>query len=262
MRPSTPLEFPGSRYVAGWWKQLAPLRPRALWVAHLLFHHVEALVRTSRPAALDPLTGLLLQAIRPGETQAGLAARLGVAPQLAGRLLRQLHAEGLAQENCNHPWKLTPLGEQALAQGNYIRPGHERRLFHFVQNETGRPPQYLPLADAHTHPWPAELGWSFAVGVLRHCAEQPAEWKQQHGFPRDVEAIVEGPAAPAGVPAWQSVIVDRPGHLPAALVLAPSEHGERLLGFAVSADGWTLHAREAAFIVHAGWQEVFPDLAT
>src|SRR5262249_35580821 len=45
MMVSSSLAYPGSRSLAGWWRQLAPLHPRAVWLAHLLLHRVEALVR-------------------------------------------------------------------------------------------------------------------------------------------------------------------------------------------------------------------------
>lgn len=45
MTAVAPLTFPGTRALAGWWRLLAPRQPRAMWVAHLLLHRIEALVR-------------------------------------------------------------------------------------------------------------------------------------------------------------------------------------------------------------------------
>ena len=256
MRPSTPLDFPGSRYVAAWWKQLAPLRPRALWAAHFLLHRVEALARTSRVIRPDGATHLLLQAVAPGATAAALEARLCVRRQVVGRLLRQLLGEGLLENTADDRWGLTPLGRAALEQGAYARAGCERRPFHFVENESGRPPHFLNLSSGGV-PWAADDGWTFDLGVLRDGAARPAEWKERHGFPADVvEVLDETAAAP-----WQAVAVDRPGYLAAAVVLTPAEPGERLVGYAVNPDGWDLRADPAAFAVADGWRDAFPDLA-
>ena len=64
-----PWTFPGSRTLAGWWRQLAPLQPRQLWVGHLLFHRVEALVGLNQMRRPDRFTRLVLDAIasRPGQ---------------------------------------------------------------------------------------------------------------------------------------------------------------------------------------------------
>ncbi len=262
MRPSPPLEFPGGRYVAAWWKQLSPLRPRALWVGHLLLHHVEALARTSRPTRTDPLTGLLLRAVAGGETVANLEKQLCLERPFVSQLLHQLQADGLVTTSVNGHWDLSPLGRQALEQGVYARPGRERRAFHFLENEAGRAPQFLRLARPSGRPWPADENWTFDISLLRECVGQPAAWKRQHDFPEDVEGFPDTQDLPRGVPAWQAVAVDRPEYLPAVLVLAPGEQGERLCGFAVEPETWALNARETVFQVPEGWPEVFPDLAS
>jgi hypothetical protein len=64
---------------------------------------------------------------------------------------------------------------------------------------------------------------------------------------------------PTDVPAWQRVVVDRPERLSALLLLDAT--GDRLLGFTVKPEGWTLLSERPLFELPTGWQEVFPDLA-
>lgn len=259
MRSSAPLDYPGGRHVAAWWKQLTSLRPCALWVAHLLVHRVDALVRGTRLVGLDSFTRLVLEALVPGLTTGGLAARLGVGSPVAGRLLRQLQTDDLLRVDADGRWVLTAQAQQALDQGGYTRPGYERRTFAFVENETGRPPHFLNFLASTGTPAPAGPDWTFDVDHLRDCVRNSADWKARYGFPLDVDEVADSPA-PAGPP-WQAVILDRPAFLPAALVLTPADPGERLLGYALEPAGWALHARQAVCAVEAGWQEVFPDLA-
>jgi hypothetical protein len=268
MTAAPSLAFPGSRVVAGWWRQLAPLRPRALWVAHLFFHRVEALARVARPERLDSFRRAILKALAaaPAKTVPGLDARLHLGPQVLRQVLERLHADGLAEAGAGGGWASTALGRQALDRGEYPRAGYERRVFHFVENRRG-PPQFLNLNPALPSPFPAPEGWRFDAGLLEACPRRPDEWKRRHGFPADVERVLRGGAETGqvnnAVPEWRRVILDQPEHLPAALVLAPGADGggERLLGFAVRPEGWALQAPEAAFSLGAGWQETFPDLA-
>lgn len=258
MRPTAPLDFPGGRQVAGWWKQLAPLRPQTLWIAHLLIHRVEALVRSSRSVPLEDLTRLVLEALAPGLTPAGLAARLAVSQVVARRLLQQLQADELTQANADGSWTLTALARHALAQGSYTRLEHERRAFAFVENEAGQPPHFLNLLAPADSPALVGPDWTFDVSQLRECVRNSADWKQRHGFPLDVLEIADSPD-PAGPP-WQAVVLDRPTSLPVALVQVSGDEGARLHGYALEPAGWTLHARQALFKVAGEWSPVFPDL--
>lgn len=261
MRLSTPLEFPGSRYVAGWWKQLAPLRPRQLWVGHLLFHQVEAPVQTAQTVTLDRFTRLLLCSLHTPRTVAQLADRLCVAPTVADRLVEELRRDGLTIPGGQGLWSASPRGQQTLAEGHYFRLGHERRLFHFLTSTSGQAPEFLRGPERLLPP-PADLTeWHFEPAWLQACVARPREWKEQRQFPLDIEAVGTEVAFPAGAPAWQSVLVDRPGYLVAALVLAPAESGERLLAFPVDPESWAMPAREAAFIAAGDPRGVLPDLA-
>src|SRR5438067_13261179 len=160
--------FPGSRVLAGWWRQLTPYRPEEVWVAHLALHRVEALVELTHPCHPDPFTLLVLGALRlehthtPGAGPVGdalrrLDERLHLGPALLRQILRALRAEGLAAENGTGGWGLTALGEQALQGGEYPQRTQERRSVHFVQprdNGPGASPHFLNLNSHDNTPAP------------------------------------------------------------------------------------------------------------
>jgi hypothetical protein len=269
MTPAASLPWPGGRTLAGWWPQLAARQPRALWVAHLFLHRIEACVARARARSADPFTRQVLQAVGPGLAVAQIEARLGLGTQLLRRVLHGLDRERLARPDAAGRWALTALGTEALRHGSYPSPEYERRIFHFRdRGRPGEPPQFLHLTAHAGTDWPARPGWTFDAAHLRACVERPAEWKRRHGFPTDVEAIV-GPApeasqpcpngsAPA-VPEWQRVILDQAEHLLIMLLLGPGPDGDVLLGFTARQDGWTLQP-EPALSLAAGWQEAFPEL--
>src|SRR5262245_57747564 len=126
MTPASSLAFPGSRKLAGWWRLLAPYQPQALWVGHLLFHHVEALVRLTQFGPADAFNLFLLRAValvdaETGATLAGasldrLDDRLGLGRPVLRQALRGLEAEGLIWPiPARGSWSLTDLGRQALS---------------------------------------------------------------------------------------------------------------------------------------------------
>ncbi len=269
MTAAGPLAFPGSRVLAGWWPQLAPLRPRKLWAGHFLLHRVEALVEVGRPVGLEPFRRLVLQALDlvAPPTVPALDAQLHLGPQVLGRVLHGLHAEGLAEQAGGGQWQATALARQALHQGSYEQLSRERHVFHFLEPpRRAAAPPFLDVRRPSAAPCPAPEGWAFDPAQLDACLRQPAEWKQQRGFPPEVRQVlgVRGlnGSGPPVAPAWQQVIVDQPEHLLALVALVPAEgQGERLLGFGVKQEGWALQGGEPAFTVGAGWQELFPELA-
>src|SRR3954452_6774163 len=123
MTAPAPLAFPGSRSLAGWWRQLAPVQPRGLWIGHLFLHRIEALVSLVRPCRADPFQQLILKALAltAGETAAQLEQRLHLGRPILGRVLTGLQKEGLVRSSPDSPWRLTPAGRQALEHGEYPR---------------------------------------------------------------------------------------------------------------------------------------------
>jgi hypothetical protein len=272
------LAFPGSRKLAAWWRQLAPYCPQTVWFGHLLLHHVEALVRLSRPCRLDRLALFVLKALAlaesapgsPQETLQYVDDRLHLGRQVLGQSLRGLEAEGLTKIGPEGSWRLTILGRQALDHREYPQVRHERRTFHFIDQRrdgVGRRLQFLDVHNSTGIPWPAAEGLEFDLAALQACLRQPEEWKRQHGFPPEAQAILtmesepgENPSS-SQPPAWQRVVVDRPEQISAVLLLAPRAGGNpQLVGLAVRQDGWVLQSSEPLFTLVGGWQEIFPQL--
>jgi hypothetical protein len=270
MTVASPLVFPGSRTLASWWKQLASFQPQAFWTGHLFLHRVEALAALQFVVPLEPIGRFVLKALAlTGRGSfADLEQRLHLGLPLLRQLVRHLQSEQLVLPEAAETWTLTALGRQALEQDSYARTQTERRAFYFVENEQSlQPPHFLSFrTQPTTQAWPIIDGWRFEPSHLRDCIVRPVAWKQQFGFPLDVQQIVgaepgRDPGA-LGAPAWQRVIFDRPERMVVAVILAPSgEGGEKLLGFSVQPEGWILHSSEPAFVVEATWQGVFPDLA-
>ncbi len=263
MRPPPPLVFPSSRVLAGWWHQLAPLAPRSLAVGHLLLHHVEALVVAEGGPPLDPLSAFSLRALAlsPPVSRDELEGRLHLGRQLLGRLLGELAAAGLAEADAAGRWRPTDAG-RSLVEGVASRhPAHERRAFHFRDAPPG---EFVPIGDADGAPVVPPAGWTFDPAALRHCIEQPAEWKRRRGFPAEVRALLapEAPDGPGEPPAWQRVVLDRAEHLVLALLSVPGGVAEgELRGFAVEPRGWQLVAGRPVLAMGAGWPEAFPEVA-
>jgi hypothetical protein len=265
-----PLVFPGSRTLAGWWKHLAPLQPRALWVGHLFLHRVEALVALQLLSALDPLWIFVLRALAltDGGSLQELDQRLHLGLPLLRRLVGRLDGEKLIRIREDGTWSLTDLGRQALDQGSYPRVSHERRAFYFLENEQQvRPPHFLNFRTRSPM-----LAWSgvedlrFEPGHLEACVGRPVEWKRRYGFPTEVQQIMSGGApdeASVLTPQkWQCIVLDRPERLMAALVVEASGGiSERFVGFPIQLEGWVLQVSEPAFVIEVDWQEAFPEVA-
>src|SRR5262249_4775940 len=128
------LPFPGGRTLAGWWRQLAPWRPQALWVAHLLVHKIEARVRLHRVVHADPVELMVLEGLKMalGMEMDRLDQHLHLGRQVLTQLLHNLNAAGLAESDGAGLFVLTALGHTALASGHYSCAALERRLFYFL----------------------------------------------------------------------------------------------------------------------------------
>jgi hypothetical protein len=264
MKAAPPLVFPSGRVLAGWWRQLAPLAPRALAVARILLHHVEALVLSERSTPLDPLASFVLRALSQSASLplADLEGRVPVGRQFLRRVLAGLTAGALAEVDDGGHWRATGAGRAVAEAGEDRRAGYERRTFHFRDTA---PAPFLPLEVAPGHEVKPPPGWRFDPAVLRHCVEQPPDWKHRHGFPPEVRAVLTSDSAdaPGEPPAWQRVLVDRPESLILALVIVPAAALEGdLRGFAVEPRGWHLNGARPALSLGPGWPEVFPELAS
>ena len=264
MTVPAPLAFPGGRTLAGWWRQLAPGQPRALWVGHLFLHRIEALVRLTRSVRPDPLHALVLKALslNPDESLDRLNRRLHLGEQVLGRVKHSLTEAGLlvAEGGRSVP---TASGREVLTRGEYQTSVHERRVFYFVEPEQpDGVPHFLPLKEPPSVFLPAADGWRFDPRWLADCVARPVEWKQRFGFPPEVEETVLGPDATPGLPEpWRRVVLDRPERLPIMLALtARPEGGDRLIGFAVRQENWGLHTEAPLFSLEEGWPEAFPSL--
>jgi hypothetical protein len=281
MSSAASLVFPGSRSLGAWWRQLSPLRPRAQWVTHLLVHRVEALVRLRCSLPLAVFDRLALETVgrNPGASTAELSRRLHFEPQMVRQVLTRLAAADVLFERAPSCWEVTPRGQQSLEHGELIGQAHERRSFHFLEPETpGAGVHFVKLVASRSSPCPPPSDWAFDVSALTSCVRQPAQWKQRHGFPEEVESIVLR-AAPDekrssegnGVNddaryldkrnpmRWEQVVVDHCEHLVSVLILVAGADGaESLLGFAVHPEGWVLESSRPMLALDGGWRDVFP----
>lgn len=266
MSAAASLPFPGSRTLAGWWRQLAPYEPQAMWVGHLFLHRLEALVRVSQPHRLDRFTRLLLQAIAleatstSAATVAILADRLQLQVALTAQLLRQLAHEGLIDATAEG-WRVNARGQDVLNDGEYLRDQEERRVFYFLDPETDPPAQhYVPLQIMNTNSASSEAR-PFDVRVLQATIEQSPQWKATHGFPLDVRELLQ-PAAEAALSSWRRVPVALAERLFTALILTPARvFGPALLSFAVRQESWTLLSSAPVLHICRDQHDLFPHLS-
>jgi hypothetical protein len=250
------------RVLAGWWRQLAPLAPKGLWVGPLLVHRLEALARVDRPAAADPFQRLVLEAVElAGGRRDDLTRRLHLGDAFVRTALSDLHAAGLLRQ-AGDTWSLTDAGRQARAAGDYARAVLERRLFHFLDAPPPGEPHYLPLSLSAGLNGPPGDPATFDTAHLRRAAARPDDWKRRHGFPVEVREVFDladtGPDAP---PRWRRVVLDRPLRFLAVVALVAGGGGERVRGYVGKPDGGALGIGEPAFeLPNDG--AAFPELLT
>ncbi len=240
MTAAVPFPLPPGRVLSTWRRELTAFRPGRLRLIHLLLHRVEALVRATRPRSLDPLQAALLAQLSAGNP----LDRLRLDADVVGRWLGDLAAEGLIESD-GAGWRLTERGRGALDAGGYTAPAEERRTFLFRdEDDRDHLPRFLALRGATVGLAPPP-NWRFDPAALEACIRQPAEWKERHGFPADVEAVI-APSGPEPGPAdWRRVILDRPEQI--LLVFVASVEG--WLGFAVRPEGWALQTAAAALVL-------------
>jgi hypothetical protein len=277
MTGASSLAFPGSRTLAGWWRQFTVHQPEFFWVGYLFLHHIEALASSTKVQVLDRLSVLVLQAVAlessrqenvptPGSLLGRLEKRLHLHRQVIVQLLRGLTTEGLLTAQAADSWALTDLGKQSLPKGEYPRERWERRVFPFVERQdpsgARMSPHCLPVPAGRGVPWHPGDDSAFDVDLLQEAVKQSDAWKQRYGFPRDVHNISSFSSASREPVAWQHVVLDHPERLLVALVRSSTG----LLGFAARQEGWALHSAEPLFSLQSGWESVFPtferDLST
>lgn len=260
MTAAAPLSYPGSRVLAGWWRQLTSQQPRTLWVAHLTLLRVEALVRVRRSWSTDRFTHLLLESLRrhPGDIVERLDTRLHLGPQVLWQALHGLETAGLAEKDSAQAWTLTSLGAEAHTHGQFPRSMLERQAFHFRIGADG-PPHFMGLRRVEGTSDATAKDLAFDVAHLDACIRQSKDWKERHGFPLDVEDVVrlEGEGACSSVPDWQKVIVAQPRRLSLALIV---DAHARLQGFAFRPETWSLAESAVSTLEAVAWQESFAEV--
>jgi hypothetical protein len=261
MTSASSLAYPGSRTLATWWRQLAPLRPQGLWVGYLFLHHVEALARWREPRALEPLLLLVLEAIAleqqepvpTGPLCRRLEQRLSLTGPVVCRLVRSL-AQGrlLMSQNAGSSqeqnWRLTEEGLAALRLRQVWINLEQRATFPFLERlkpdgQRLAAPHYVRIDETGSASWASERH-PFDISLLPACVEQGPVWKKTFGFPFEVTAFGDHAPAPDARGGWDNVVVDRTERLLAALVQGPPPE-EKLVAFGVKPEGWGLQTSKA-----------------
>ena len=244
MDRASSLIYPGSRTLAGWWRQLAPLQPTAIAIGYVFLHRIEAAVNVVTEEPIDPLAHLVLQALALEKIvcarAADLQARLRLPAPIVQRVLAGMCEDGLLTQPTADSWQATELGKYALERRSFPVRSQQRRVFPFLErlDATGQrlgPPQFVPMAECVGVPWPVDGAHRFDIEALQAAIAQPSEWKQACGFPREVESLASAPTSDS----WQHVIVDRPERV----MLALMQTSQEVQGFAIKVDGWTLFER-------------------
>ncbi len=270
MDSASSLPYPGSRVLAGWWRQLQPHHPVSLWVGYLFVHRVEGLVECAEPRVLDPLTLHLLMALAVDRGDAvshdhgfeSLVARLHLPPPALHQVLIGLEVQGLVRRCSPARWCLSERGQTILRDRADLAPRHERRAFPFVErlSAAGRrlaPPHYLPLHECPGAAWAVDDMHRFDVALLPDSIDRPVEWKVRCDFPAGVRSMVAASADELN-DAWEQIIVDRPQRV--AIALTPVGMDGAVLGFAAQADGWKLLDAAPVLGLPKGTGDVLPEL--
>jgi hypothetical protein len=262
MDRASSLIFPGSRTLAGWWRQLASHQPAALGVGYGFVHRIEAPVNVCLEQPIDPLTHLVLRALALEEAgNVGLTKlqeRLRLPFAVVQRVLTGMEADGLLARSADL-WQATERGVQARVRRSIPVRAQQRRVFPFLErlDPAGQrlgAPAFLPLAECAAVPWPVDEAHRFAIPELNRCIAQTIAWKQANGFPLDVESLADD----ASLESWQHVVVDRPERVMLVLAAVNAQGAKEVQGFAVKVDGWTLFDRAPILRLPAPADTVWP----
>ncbi|MBM3995591.1 MAG: hypothetical protein FJ303_15775 [Planctomycetes bacterium] len=244
MDRASSLIFPGSKTLAGWWRQLAPRQPQALAIGYAFLHRIEAPVQVRQSRPVEPLIQLLLQAITldgpAGALTSDLPPRLGFPPAVVQNFLIAMQRDGLLARSGDQ-WQPTERGQQARDAGTVPEQAQQRRVFTFLEHmdpigQRLGAPHFVPITECVGVPWTVNGVHRFDIGALKQCIEKPAEWKQLTGFPLDVEAVADH----ADTEGWPTVVVDRPERVLLAVIRVGEKGASQTHGYAVKVDGWTL----------------------
>jgi hypothetical protein len=263
MDRASSLIFPGSKTLAGWWRQLLPSQPCALAVGYGFLHRVEAPIIALNEEPVDPLTNIVLQAfalecngsVRLSE----LHDRLRLPAAVVQRIVVGMQSDGLLDQATPGQWQLTETARHALEHGSVPVRGPRRRVFPFLERmdavgQRVAPPAYVPIAECVTSPWTVNGSHQFDIAELRDCIDKPAAWKQAGAFPLDVDAMPDAGA----LEAWQRVVVDRPERVMLVLLQVNTATGREVHGYAVKVEGWTLHDRAPVLRLPAPAEAIWP----
>jgi hypothetical protein len=253
MTAGHPFPIPPDRVLSSWRRALAAFQPRRLWLGQFLLHRVEALVRVARRYEVEPIRLALLRQL----AEAVPLDSLRVDRDVLTRLLQELSADGLIEPDGEG--RLTERGRHSLNTGAYTASVEERRVFTFLdEGDPSRPLLFTPLQGRAVALAPPP-GWRFDAATLEESVRRSQEWKMQHGFPTDVEAVL-APTAPATATDWRRVILDRPEQLLMAFIVSSDAARPPRLGFAVRADDWVLQSDAPALSLDEDDREALPAL--
>jgi hypothetical protein len=247
MTTALPASYPGGKTFAGWNRQLASLQPRVFLAADLRVEEIELLVRVCREQSVDPLSKLLLDTF-PDQgfiASDAFAEQAPIDAYVVRSLILELRKAGLIQIDHDHTMALTEAGTQARLAGNFKSNGCVRRSFHFLDLRPAATPFFVKA-----NHWPLQrssaqkdvasaLGPAAVIGALN----QSAEWKQQRGFPAEIEAVLDL-SAPGPCEARQRIAVIRVRRLSVAVAGVDVEDRREWLLLPAKSDGWSIASPE------------------
>jgi len=237
---------PGSRTLAGWWRQFADLQPLRIAFGPLPLVTLHALTRLRQACTIDSSESFLLRALslRSNSTLTQLQELLLIPrPVLIGHL-ESLRMLGFVA-NQHDAWTLTPTGRKAVGGDDQVSVLYNRRAFTFVDARPHLPPQFLSVSDSEfassRNLAPPENIADFVI-ALRTAVEATEQWKAKHRFPTEIEGIVwPTPQKPETngelmQPAWRRLILVTNEPTPGVMVELPDEY--RL--YSLESEGYTL----------------------
>jgi len=247
MTPALPASYPGGKTFAGWNRQLASLQPRLLLAADLRVEEVDLQVRVRRERCVDPLSRLMLDTF-PDQgfiATSALAALTPIDPYLIRSLTLELRKAGLIQIDQGEGMALTNAGEQARSAGTYWSIGCVRRSFHFLDLRPATVPVFVKADHWPLQPSPGQgtVAEALGPGAVLGALAQPAKWKQEWGFPEEIDAVLDL-SAPGPCDVRQRVPVIRVRRLCVAIVGIGGEERREWLILPAKPDGWSVSGLE------------------